>query len=401
MRESAAPAKSKAIMATDFKVVVGILVLICFQDIRIVDFGSFALKPFHLGALIVLVYSLAKRKQEWELPGKLFLCGLLAVLGISLIDYMQYGFRSEFLNYIFMYLMCAALYNVGVSFSIGEWKRAVQLASFLVMTAIYAKLAINIDAIVEYFRHPWGNHPVITTFLGGGVNLEASWMALFIVFFDKNAKGYLYAGLAFALSMAYASRAGMIICVLAILYLFVIQGADKDIAMKLAGFTAVAICVFALLAANDNVLVKRFLETGNETGSVARLTMWSYAGLAFANAPMLGCGAGNATTVMSELGKTTILESNVHLYALQVLLDFGLVGFAIFASMVISFLQDCWRTKLRSPFSAWILIYLIVSFIQFRGGDVLLGVALAGYFQVRVHGIKEEDGASVCNDSGV
>lgn len=381
-------------LSTSFKVVVIILILTCFQDIRIIDFETFALKPFHLAVLMALVYSMASRKREWELPGKLFLCGLLAILAISLIDYMRYGFRSEFLNYIFMYLMCAALYNVGKGFTIAEWKRAVQIAAFFVMAAIYVKLAVNIGVIIEYFRHTWGNHPIIPTFLGGGVNLEASWMALFIVFFDKNFKGYVYAGMAFALSMAYASRAGMIICVLAVMYLLVIQGADRRVAMKFAGFVAVAVFVFAVLAANDNVLVNRFLETGKETGSVARLTMWSYANLAFEASPIFGCGAGNATTVMSELSGTTILESNVHLYALQVLLDFGLVGFFVFVAMVVSFLRNCWKTRLLCPFSAWILIYLIASFIQFRGGDVLLGVALAGYFQAEKHVVCRSASAS-------
>lgn len=380
--------------AADLKMVAFVLIAICFQDIRIVDFGSFGLKPFHLIAVFVVVYSVAKRKSEWELPGKLFICGLLVMLGISLVDYLNYGFRSEFLNYLFMYFICAGLYNLGRDYSIEDWRWAIQRAALFVMVAIYIKLAVNFDAILTYFRHTWGNHPIIPTFLGGGVNLEASWMALFIVFFKKDVKGYLYTAMAFILSMVYASRAGMIISVIAALYLLVLSGVKRSVGIKIIIFSAAVLVIFAYLAASGNVLATRFLETGTETGSVARLTMWGYAGLAFAEAPLLGCGAGNATTLMSQLGGVTILETNVHLYALQVLLDFGIVGFAIFATIVATFLCDCRRTKLSSPFSAWILIYLIASFIQFRGGDVLLGVALAGYFQTRSGPIRRSSEAS-------
>ena len=108
--------------------------------------------------------------------------------------------------------------------------------------------------------------------------------------------------------------------------------------------------------------------------------MWQYAMVTFFDAPLLGNGAGNAINHMSAVADVAFSEDNVHLYCLQVLLDFGLVGFLVFFAMVVSFIKHCASTKIASPFSAYLLIYLVASFVQFSGGDVLVGFALGGLF---------------------
>jgi hypothetical protein len=358
-----------------------VLLSMCFQDLALVSFGSFALKPFHIIVTMVFVYTLSARKMEWEIPFPLFFVGVVAMLAISMAGYTRFGFSSMFLNYIFMCLACLTIYNVGHGFSDEQWRRLIQTVASAVMVAVYIKLILNIAALRRFFDDSWGGHPVLPTFLGGGVNLEASWLAMFSVYFKDNRSGALYLAMATVLSMLYASRAGIIICVLAFFYVFVLRGGRRGISLRFFLAAMVIFLVFVALAHNGNVLAERLLSAGEDRGSQGRLNMWQYALPTFLDSPILGNGAGNATRHMSLVANTnTITEDNVHMYFLQVLLDFGLAGFLIFIAMVVYFLKRCISDRLKSPFESYILIYLMASFIQFRGGDVLVGFALAGLF---------------------
>ncbi len=358
-----------------------VLLSMCFQDLVIVSFGSFALKPFHVIVTMVFIYTILARKMRWEIPFPLFFVGVVVMLAISMVGYARFGFSSMFLNYVFMCLACLTLYNLGSSLSDTQWRRVIQTVAFIVMTAVYIKLVLNIGELRRFFDNPWAGHPALPTFLGGGVNLEASWLAMFSVFFKDNRRGALYLILATGLSMVYASRAGIIICLLAFLYVFVLKGGKSGVSLRFFLAVMAVFLIFVALAQNGNVLAERLLSAGEDRGSQGRLNMWQYALPTFLDAPLFGDGAGNATRHMSLVGNTnSITENNVHMYFLQVLLDFGFVGFLIFMAMVVYFLRRCVADQLKSPFESYILIYLIVSFIQFRGGDVLVGFALAGLF---------------------
>jgi hypothetical protein len=65
---------------------------------------------------------------------------------------------------------------------------------------------------------------------------------------------------------------------------------------------------------------------------------------------------------------------------MQVLLDFGLVGFFAFIGLVVSVVKTAVSCKLADPYSAYILIFLIGSFVQFGGGEPILGFFVGFYF---------------------
>ena len=93
---------------------------------------------------------------------------------------------------------------------------------------------------------------------------------------------------------------------------------------------------------------------------------------------LLGYGAGNAMDAVRAVTGYPYREDNVHNYPLQVLMDFGLVGFAVFAVVTLRFLWRGARARFYSPYAAFVLLYLIGGLIQFRGGELLVGFALAG-----------------------
>lgn len=357
------------------------IIACCFQDQAVYDFGSFALKPFHLVALGVLLFTMLSRKSGWSIPCRMFFAAIMVVLAISMLDYVKFGFNSCFLNYLFMLMICCGFYNLCFDFQLKDWLDAIQVAACVVMVAIAIKLVFNFDLLKSYLDNPWGGHPLIPTFFGGGVNLEASWMALFMPFFEWDRRGKIYIVSSFVLSFAYTSRAGLLLCLLGLIYVYVIKGNPKTISIKFFLLAFLLLSVFLILLFQQNVLIERLLSVGSDRGSEGRLNMWQYALPTFLDSPIFGCGAGNATNHIRGLYSLTgITEDNVHMYVLQVALDFGVSGLIIYFGLVSSFVFRCWNDRISSPFEAWLLFYLLASFIQFRGADVLLGICLAGYF---------------------
>lgn len=363
-------------------VLVVLLVSMCFQNIDLLPFGSMAIKLYHVLVLVLFVASLAQRGPHWRLPDRIFTVAFLAVMLITLIDAFGFGLNSFFFKYIIFFVIIATVYNLGCSLSINQWQRVVRRSSLLVLTLVFIKLLFNYDAILSFLSNPWGGHPVIDTFFGGGVNLEASWIAMFGVFFEKNAKGNLYLSSSLLISLMYSSRTGLILSVLSIIYVYIIRPKNRDVVNR---FFQILFVIFILVIAMQvfgSTIIERFLSIGDadEGGSSQRIKMWGYALLAFQHAPIFGVGAGNAMPHIEALTNQLFFEDNVHNYSLQVLLDFGLIGFIVFACLVAGFLHNNIMKGFTNPFAACITCYLIASFFQFAGADSLLGFAIAGYF---------------------
>lgn len=375
------------------------LLALCFQDSSPIGIETGALKPYHVVMFVVLIYSLLTLKMKWALPGRWFFIGLLTLLIISFLDYLTYGLNAASWHYVFMYMIATCFYNLGCDFTVAQWKRVAQAVAFAMMGLVFLKLVFYHDRIIYFLANQYMGHPWVPTFFLGGVNIESSWLAMFCVFFDSDRRGKAYFLAAIALSMIYASRASLIICVLAFVYIFVLKNGKRGVSLRMFLAVAFIVCAFIVLAANGNIVIERLLEAGQDDGSLGRLRMWDYALPTFLDAPLFGAGAGNAINHVSLISGLIYAEDNVHMYFLQVLLDFGIVGFFIFIAMVCFFLKRCFLDKLASPFEAFILIFLIVSFIQFGGGDVLVGFALGGLFALWQR-VGHEENCSIEFDNG-
>jgi O-antigen ligase len=118
-------------------------------------------------------------------------------------------------------------------------------------------------------------------------------------------------------------------------------------------------------------LIERFLQIGNESGSLGRLKMWQYIYDAFATSPFFGYGAGNAIVAIENVSNYDFWEDNVHNYYAQTLLDFGIVGFLIFLSvMCFVFIKELKR-RFSNFLGGYILIFGIASLVQFRGAEAI------------------------------
>lgn len=314
---------------------------------------------------------------------------LLAVFAaITLVDTPTHGFGSTILKYVFQYLVLVVALNLMVLVGGEKSERLVMAGAWIVLAIVLVNAVAHAGAFLEYYDHPWDGHPNYATVFSGGVNLEATWPAMLGVFCRNNRSGWAYLGIAYVFGALTQSRAGLMLAVGAIVYVLLIKDGGRPALRRVLVVCAVAVVAalytFAgpraasVRAAAENPPAVEEADPDAPQGIPGRRGIWMGSVEAFYDAPVLGYGAGNAMDAVRAVTGYPYREDNVHNYPLQVLLDFGLVGLAVFAVVVVRFLVLGARAHFRSPFAAFVVLYLVGGMIQFKGGELLVGFALAG-----------------------
>lgn len=305
---------------------------------------------------------------------------LAAFAIITLIDTPRYGFGSLLLKYVFQYLVILVMVNFYGLLGSSRSVRLVRAGAWLVLALIVVNAAVHFRAFAAYYASPWDGHPNYDTLFAGGVNLEATWPAMFAVFFDNDRRGRVYLVLVLLFSVLVASRAGLVLVVLAAAYVLLFKGArlGRRVWLALGACALVAALAVAVGVAAGVPMFERMMSIGDDGGSLQRVAIWRNALKTFQMAPLFGVGAGHAMAWVRHFSHVAFPEDNVHMYPLQILVDFGLVGFVVFAACVLRFVVQNARERFRSSFSAFVLLYLLIGLIQFRGGELPLGFVLAG-----------------------
>lgn len=315
---------------------------------------------------------------------------LLAVFAaITLVDTPTHGFGSTILKYVFQYLVLVVALNLMVLVGGEKSERLVMAGAWIVLAIVLVNAVAHAGAFLEYYDHPWDGHPNYATIFSGGVNLEATWPAMLGVFCRNNRSGWTYLGITYVFGALTQSRAGLMLAVGAIVYVLLIKDAGRPALRRVLVVCAVAALAVVYTfygpraasvraAAESPVLEEETLDPDAPQGIPGRRGIWMGSVEAFYDAPVLGYGAGNAMDAVRAVTGYPYHEDNVHNYPLQVLLDFGLVGLAVFAVVAVRFLVLGARAHFRSPFVAFVVLYLVGGMIQFKGGELLVGFALAG-----------------------
>ena len=270
--------------------------------------------------------------------------------------------------------------------------RACRFAAVAFAVAVTIKNVTHVPAFIAFLARPFG-HPDVPSLAGGGLNIEASWLALSSFFMIGTALFVPVTLLAAATSVLYASRAGVMIAVLAIFaavahawgarptdapsdrpptsrtYIYV-----RRIAALLLVGTSVGVVTAVLRAARQygdaTYVAQRFSAIGEDPGSLGRLVLWRGGLRVFEENP-LGVGAGNATPVLRRLLGADVPEDNLHNIYLQHAVESGIPGLAV----LLVFTAMIARRVVRSRFSDQLLLlcagYLVAGLIQFSGVDVL------------------------------
>lgn len=351
----------------------------CFQNLSIITINnSFSFKLSHFISLLFIPILIKNGKII--LPNKLILFFLSYIFILSLVMSYKYGLNSLFLNYLFGMYILIVVCTLGRKIELSKWKKIIKNVAWIVLILIYIKLLKNFDIILLFFQQPWG-HPMIDTFFGGGVNLEATWIALLGFSMSNNKKGFLYFVLSLVISALYASRVGIIANVLLFAYIFLHHKVSVKLSRKKILFLFIAAVIAVIIIGNMSIfdyVILRFVDTGNDAGSLGRLSMWKYVIPAIKNNP-LGYGIGNSIKAIELVSGLSFGEDNVHNLFLQMTLDLGFIGILYYLILMFFLVKKSIKHFFSDPFVAFLASYFFLSIFQFRGGDSLMFIVLGIY----------------------
>jgi len=139
-----------------------------------------------------------------------------------------------------------------------------------------------------------------------------------------------------------------------------------------------------------NNIINRIINVGKDGGSQGRIRMWKYVIEAFANRPF-GYGAGNAIKGIRNVAGLWYDEDNVHNLFFQMLLDFGFIGGISYIYIVIEFIKNNIKKILDNPFIMFILTYIIIGCIQFKGAELITFFMIGAYLAINSKKRKDNE----------
>ena len=373
-----------------------VLFALCLQEVPLIPVGASSIKLFHVVVLVTLVCLVARTRVKLQLPPALLsvLVGVFTVVSVAQAP--TYGFDSIVLNYIFLYATVFLVQNLSRGMDADRARLLMQNTTLLVLAVVCVNALMNVEEIIRYLTVRWDGHPDYVTVFNGGVNIEVSWLAMFGTLFQNNGKGRAYFGVVLILSLLFSSRSGLVLLAMAALYVLSVGSGQNARAIIRAMIAVLLIGVVAFIAATLMRLpiVERFIGVNPADITTGRLAIWSYSLEVFSRSPLLGVGGGNAMNVVREISGQAFAENNVHNIYLQVLVDYGVIGFVPFLLSLGVLVCGFVRERLRTPYAAFIVLYLIGGMFQFRGADALVGFMLGCWLSLSPATSCGDDGAS-------
>lgn len=359
-----------------------LLLFTCFQNFTLINFGGFGFKYSHLMSLFFL--PLLLKKDKIKIPPVTLNIFMIFVVSFSIIMIPFNALNSLLFNYIFSYYYLIIIGTIGECLDYKDWTNIIKSVAGIVVIATVVKIIMNIDLFIVFFQNPM-NHPMIETYFGGGVNLEATWIGLLGFFFMGDKKGYIYSALSIIIAVLYASRVGIIVSVLLLLFM-IFQKNNVESIVKRKNRMIIGIllgtCAFTFAFSQGylDYIICRFSDAGEDTGSQGRLAMWQYLIPAFLDNPF-GVGLGNGMNQLKNVSGVSFPDGNMHNLIFQMLVETGMVGLVLYLNVVFNFIKIEYKNFFCNPCVAFIISYLILSLMQFRGGDALLFFILGVYLQ--------------------
>jgi O-antigen ligase len=354
------------------------------------DDASVTPKAYH--ALLILVGAAMLLRGTIPRPRAELLLYFGVTISATLLAYLVYEPRVAGVKLLIA--LYAALMGASIGRVVGERLilRAARVASVVFLIAVTVKNAQHVPAFISYLARPFG-HPEVPSLAGGGLNLEATWLALASFFLIGTALFVPFALTAAATSALYATRAGLVIVSLAICAALTRAWfAPKDIAAdrrvgraSRRAFRRIATLIVACLAVggmrlairtvgqygDTTYVAQRFSDIGDEPGSLGRMTLWRGGLRVFAENPM-GVGAGNAVPMLRRVLGVAVPEDNLHNIYLQHAVETGLPGLAALLVFAVVVALRVVRSRFQDQLLLFVAGYLVAGFIQFTGVDAIL-----------------------------
>lgn len=300
---------------------------------------------------------------------------------LTLIGIPSNGIGSEFIKMLYAFTIYIVVYNLCESLDDGQIERVVCAAGLLYAVLVAINMLLNLSSITEtllgHIAHP--DERGMITLIGGGTNIEASYLAYFSPFFLKRKK-YWYWLFALVASLAFASRVGIILCAVAMLFCLFSQTRRLTINHLIWGIILLVaggiLLTIGYNAGLFNSIISRFLSIGSDGGSTGRLRMWNVAPAIFSDHP-LGCGFGNAIGLTRNYTGVNLREGNIHNVYLQFLLELGIPGLIMLIVVAFQTGVAALKANFQDPKLDMLLVFFISYFIQGTGTESIVFVMVA------------------------
>lgn len=351
-----------------------LVLLSCFQNLILVELSAFSLKVFHVYALIFALLMLLHKQVKFP-TAKLLIYYLYIVL-LSLIMSTKWGIGGLIVNYTFGLYLISIFCTFGQKFELKDFLGMFQKVAWVMLFAVSVNIAMQYKQLVYFFNNTWMGHPSINTIWGGGVNLEATWLALLGFSFLGNKFKWIYISVSTLIASLLASRVGILIDVMCLVWIIIAENTSRDAVKTILRILTVALFAFLILAivaktGAFDIVLDRFKDVGNDSGSVGRQKMWDYAFETMEHNP-LGVGIGNAIKALSEIAGMQYSENNLHNLYMQNIIELGFIGGIWYICIVLGFVKKEFKNLFKNPFVAMLFVYILMSFLQFRGGEPLV-----------------------------
>lgn len=319
----------------------------------------------------------------------------LMIFGLSVVLFIFYGFNSFIINYIFCFYALLIGLLVKEYLTKEEILTIFKQITIIISLIILGKLFYYSEELLRFMRAPWG-HPTLETLYGGGVNLEATWLAFNSAFFMNSKKRYFYVLILFTLivSLLYASRVGVVLAGVVYFFRFISPVVSKK--ERVWVFQAVlAVLVIGVFYIDYSKLtedlygLERFAHFNSSVdgGMEGRKAMWQFFPEALKESNWLGYGAGNSMRALEKIGNVDFYEDNPHNYYMQLTLEFGVIMLVVYLLVIYNLVKIFRIQQFSNPLSIILTAYFIGSLIQFRGAEALIwlyiGIVLFSEYQKR------------------
>ena len=343
------------------------------------DFNG-KVKLYIIVTLIVSYLAFVKRRIV-DFNFFLVVIYLFFVILSSIVFMILYNFNFLYLNYIFCLVLFLISFRLGEIIDYKKIVNVIKSSVILIYLIVLFKLMVNFDKVIQFLSAPYG-HPDIPVIYGGGVNLEATYIALSSVFFFKDKKYYLLILFSIVLSSIYASRVGLILSLLSFgFYSFSMYRSKNEkriISIVFSIFVFFGISFF-IQNYEEIYVLNRISQVGTDAGSQGRFNLWQNVLDASIDNLLLGYGPGNAVYALEQFYNYSFIEDNLHNIYLQNLLDFGIFGLFFFLIVVFAISITNLKQRFKNMFGVWLLLFFIAGLIQFRGANALMYFMLGLY----------------------
>lgn len=351
----------------------------------------------------------------WQITGLFGYTVILAIIRIG-----QYGLSKSILHWLFGFYLLIVIVNLGRYLSKEEWICILEWGAIAFAILHFIFMLRNYETVIlfckNYFWGIWNSYEAsrIPSLTRGGRNLDATWLALgsifvrgrkkavyvtyvaLFVFFGGSRVGIIALGLACLWGLVYEK--GYKLCKknikwyalyasILLLVLFMTGFAQATLARVLVDIDSPAEILHLTVEeteADSDVDTLLDIYEGDASSAVlsGRKDIWTRVPQMVIDNPF-GYGVGNAMRVMRTQYDFKSYEDVVHNVLMQWTVDEGIIGGLWYIMLVGLLLFRQWKNRphfFENRQDIFLGIYIVLSLVQFHGGEALMIYVLGTYF---------------------